>query len=70
MLESNCRIMAPMQRVHRGLKEFMSRIVLSQIAFDYVPVRIESSAAVGNGGSAEATGGMMVESRVECAEKI
>lgn len=41
-LEPRCRITAPMQRVHQGLLEFMSKIVLAQIAFDMVPVRVET----------------------------
>ncbi len=40
-LEAKCRITGPMQRVHRGLLEFMSKIVLTQIAFDMVPVCVE-----------------------------
>jgi Rrf2 family protein len=42
-LEKKCRIKGPMQGVHRGLQEFMSQIVLSQIAFGFVPVRIEAN---------------------------
>ena len=41
-LERGCRITAPMQRVHQGLVEFMSKIVLAQIAFDMVPVHVET----------------------------
>lgn len=41
-LAARCRITGPMQRVHQGLMEFMSKIVLAQIAFDMVPVRVES----------------------------
>jgi len=41
-LESKCRITGSMQRVHQGLMEFMSKIVLAQIAFDMVPVQVES----------------------------
>ena len=41
-LEAKCRIMGPMRRVHQGLLEFMSKIVLAQIAFDLVPVRVET----------------------------
>lgn len=41
-LEPGCRITGPMQRVHQGLQEFMSRIVLAQIAFDMVTVNVES----------------------------
>ena len=41
-LEAKCRITGPMQRVHQGLLEFMSKIVLAQIAFDMVPVRLET----------------------------
>lgn len=41
-LETRCRITGPMQRVHQGLLEFMSKIVLAQIAFDMVPVRLET----------------------------
>ena len=40
-LEPRCRITGPMQKVHQGLLEFMSKIVLAQIAFDTVPVRVE-----------------------------
>jgi Rrf2 family protein len=40
-LESKCRITGPMQRVHQSLLEFMSKIVLAQIAFDMVPVRLD-----------------------------
>jgi len=43
-LEGSCRIMGPMQRVHRCFTEFMSQIALSQIAFDLVPVQVEPSA--------------------------
>ncbi len=39
-LEGSCRIMGPMQRVHRCFTEFMSRIPLSHIAFDFVPVQV------------------------------
>jgi len=45
-LEHQCRITGPMQKVHRGLLEFMSKIVLAQIAFDFVPVRVESQKSV------------------------
>lgn len=41
-LESKCRITGPMQRVHQGLMEFMSKIVLAQIAFDMVPMHVEA----------------------------
>lgn len=41
-LEPRCRITGPMQKVHRGLLEFMSKIALTQIAFDVVPVRLET----------------------------
>lgn len=44
-LEARCRITGPMQKVHRGLLEFMSKIVLTQIAFDVVPVRVEARGA-------------------------
>lgn len=43
-LEPKCRINGPMQRVHRGLQEFMSRIVLAHIAFDMVPVNLDAKA--------------------------
>lgn len=38
-LESSCRIKAPVQRVHQSLRQFLSGIPLSQIAFD-VPVAL------------------------------
>lgn len=45
-LEHQCRITGPIQKVHRGLMEFMSKIVLAQIAFDIVPVRVEAKKTV------------------------
>jgi Rrf2 family protein len=41
-LEHSCRIKAPVQRVHQSLRQFLSGIPLSQIAFD-VPVAIAVS---------------------------
>jgi Rrf2 family protein len=41
-LEPRCRITGPMQRVHQGLLEFMGRIFLAHIAFDMVPMNVES----------------------------
>lgn len=41
-LETQCRITGPMQKVHRGLLEFMSKIVLAQLAFDVVPMHVET----------------------------
>jgi len=41
-MEPRCRITGPMQKVHQGLREFMSKIVLAQIAFDVVPMHVET----------------------------
>lgn len=44
-LENSCRIKAPVQKVHRSLREFLSGISLSQIAFDApVAINVEQSA--------------------------
>ncbi len=59
-LEGSCRIMGPMQRVHRGLREFMSQISLSQIAFEFVPMRIELSNSARRGGAAGSMGEIVV----------
>lgn len=43
-LEHSCRIKAPVQKVHRSLREFLSGIPLSQIAFDApVPLKLDQS---------------------------
>ena len=37
-LEENCRIKAPVQRVHSSLQHFLRQITLAQIAFDSVQI--------------------------------
>ncbi len=39
-IEENCRIKAPVRRVHRRLQKFFSQVDLANIAFDQVPVSL------------------------------
>jgi Rrf2 family protein len=48
-LEPTCQIKAPVQRVHQSLRQFLSQISLSQIAFDFHPVEITIDGKRGEG---------------------
>lgn len=39
-LADNCKIKAPVQRVHQGLRDFLNQVALTHIAFDQVPVTL------------------------------